>query len=53
MARKPRIEIEGGLYHIITRGVDRREIFHAREDWQRFLSLLTRQKELLPFYLYA
>lgn len=53
MARKPRIETEGGLYHIITRGVDRRDIFHSPEDRQRFISLLTRQKELLPFYLYA
>lgn len=53
MARKPRLEIEGGLYHIITRGVDRRDIFHSHEDRQKFISLLTRQKELLPFYLYA
>jgi hypothetical protein len=27
MARKPRLEVEGGLYHLITRGVDRREFF--------------------------
>jgi putative transposase len=53
MARKPRLEVEGGLYHLITRGVDRRDIFHAPEDHLKFLSLLEAQKEKLPFYLYA
>ena len=27
MARRPRFEVEGGLYHIITRGVDRQDYF--------------------------
>jgi putative transposase len=53
MARKPRLEVEGGLYHIITRGVDRRDIFHSAEDHQKFLSLLSAQKGKLPFFLYA
>ena len=53
MARKPRIEVEGGLYHLITRGVDRRDIFHSPEDHKKFLSLLAVQKEKLPFFLYA
>ena len=53
MARRPRIEVEGGLYHIITRGVDRQDIFHSPEDHRKFLALLSIQKEKLPFYLYA
>jgi putative transposase len=53
MARKPRLEVEGGLYHLITRGVDRRDIFHAPEDHQKFLALLAAQKSKLPFFLYA
>src|SRR5215831_11710203 len=53
MARKPRLEVEGGLYHLITRGVDRRDIFHTPEDYRKFLSLLASQKEKLPFFLYA
>ncbi len=53
MARKPRLEVEGGLYHVITRGVDRRDIFHSPEDHQKFLALLATQKEKLSFYLYA
>ena len=36
MARKPRLEVEGGPYHLITRGVDRRDIFHSPEDHQKF-----------------
>jgi REP element-mobilizing transposase RayT len=53
MARKPRLEVEGGLYHLITRGVDRRDIFHSPEDHKKFLALLAVQKEKLPFFLYA
>ena len=51
MARKPRIEIEGGLYHVIFRGNDRQAIFHSDEDHTKFLSLLTAAKERLPFLL--
>ena len=29
MARKGRAEVEGGLYHVITRGNNRRQIFHS------------------------
>ena len=53
MARKARIEVEGGLYHVITRGNDRRDIFHCEQDHQKFLALLRTQKERLPFFLYA
>ena len=53
MARKPRLEVEGGLYHLITRGVDRRDIFHSPEDYEKFLALVAVQKGKLPFYLYA
>ena len=53
MARKPRLEVEGGLYHLITRGVDRQNIFHDPRDFLKFLTLLSVQKEKLPFYLYA
>src|SRR4051794_25898000 len=53
MARKPRLEIEGGLYHIITRGVDRQDIFHSPGDYEKFFTLLSGQKGRLPFYLYA
>jgi REP element-mobilizing transposase RayT len=53
MARKPRIEIAGGLYHIITRGNNRKRIFRSPDDYLKFLALLESQKAKRPFYLYA
>lgn len=53
MARKPRIEIPGGLYHIITRGNNRRRKFRSHDDYLKFLLFLESQKAKRPFYLYA
>ena len=53
MARKVRIELPGGLYHVITRGNNRRRIFDSPADYDKFLSLLSAQKTKLPFFLYA
>jgi len=53
MARKLRIGVEGGLYHVITQGNDRQDIFHSPADRLKFLSLLAKQEERLPFYLYC
>jgi REP element-mobilizing transposase RayT len=53
MARKLRLEVEGGLYHVITRGNDRQDIFHCDEDFQKFIALIAGQKEKVPFFLYA
>ena len=38
---------------MITRGNNRRRIFDAPDDYQKFLSLLEIQKNRLPFFLYA
>ena len=53
MPRKPRIEIGGGLYHVISRGNNRRKIFRSHDDYLRFTSIVAQQKAKLPFYLYA
>ena len=53
VARKPRIEIAGGLYHLITRGNNRKRIFQSPDDHLKFLRLLERQKAKQPFYVYA
>lgn len=53
MARKLRVEVEGGLYHVITRGNDRQDIFHSADDFLKFLTLLVKQKARSPFFLYA
>lgn len=53
MPRKARAEVEGGLYHVITRGNNRQRIFNSPPDYEKFLSLLAVQKINLPFFLYA
>jgi len=53
MARKPRIEIGGALYHVISRGNNRRRIFRSDADYLRFTDIVALQKSKLPFYLYA
>lgn len=53
MARKCRLEVEGGLYHIMTRGNNRQRIFGDDYDYQKILKLVADAKTKLPFYLYA
>lgn len=53
MARRLRVEVEGGLYHVITRGNDQQDVFHSGEDHLKFLSLIANQKERTKFFLYA
>jgi hypothetical protein len=40
MARKGRVEVAGGLHHVITRGNNRRRIFNSPADYEKFLALL-------------
>ncbi len=53
MARKPRIEFEGALYHVITRGNQKQQIFRGREDYERYLKILGDYKMWYDFALYA
>jgi len=38
MPRHRRLKIEGGIYHVITRGIERKEIFKDDNDRKEFLS---------------
>ncbi len=40
MARALRIEYPGAVYHVTSRGNERRVIFHDEEDYEQFLRLL-------------
>jgi len=53
MARKPRIEYEGALYHVITRGNQRQRVFKDVEDHQRYLKILADYKVRYEYVLYA
>ena len=53
MARKPRIQFEGAFYHVITRGNQRQKVFRDNEDFQKYLDILSRYKDLYKYLLYA
>jgi len=53
MARKPRIEYPGALYHVISRGNQRQSIFLEEKDYQKYLWKLSEYKERYHFLLYA
>src|SRR3989339_1457728 len=38
MPRQPRIDIEGHLYHVIARGIERGKIFRDTMDYEDFLT---------------
>jgi len=39
MARPPRIEYSGAFYHVINRGIERRQLFGVDEDYEFFLKI--------------
>lgn len=53
MARKPRIEYPGALYHVITRGNNREDIFLDDADRRRFLDKLAEYRKRYDFVVYA
>jgi putative transposase len=53
MARKPRVEFPGGLYHVFSRGNRKERIFEDDVDRGRFLEKLRKYKEKYDFVLYA
>lgn len=53
MARKPRIEFPGALYHVINRGNKRENIFLNDGDMKQFLDKLSEYKKRYEFLLYA
>ena len=53
MGRPPRIHFPGAVFHVMSRGVDGRQIFNAPEDFDAFLSILAWVQKRKPFALYA
>jgi len=53
MARKPRIEFEGAFYHVITRGNQRQKIFKDKDDFLKYLEILSNYKTRYKYFLYA
>ncbi|MBV8214127.1 MAG: transposase [Verrucomicrobia bacterium] len=42
MARPTRLDIEGGWYHVVNRGIERRTIFRGASSYQHFVGLLSK-----------
>jgi len=53
MARKSRIEFEGGFYHIITRGNQGQKVFLEEKDFLKYLEFLSDYKDRYGFWVYA
>lgn len=53
MPRSRRIQFPGGLYHVTTRGNEKKNIFRNDEDRRRYLATLARYKKELSFNLYC
>ena len=47
MARPPRLELPGGLYHVTSGGNARNAIFHGKADHERFREQLDSQLNAL------
>ncbi|MFP4466719.1 MAG: transposase [Candidatus Goldiibacteriota bacterium] len=53
MARVPRLEFEGAVYHVFTRGNQKQIIYRDDYDRKKFLAILRKAKEKYDFLLYA
>jgi len=53
LGRNPRIEYDGGIYHVISRGNNREYIFKESLDKQFFIDQLKEQKNPLGFKLFG
>ena len=53
MPRISRGLADGEIYHIINRGNRRAEVFHEREDYEKFITLLQEAKKISNVKIYA
>ena len=53
MARPPRIEVPGGVFHVVARGNERRPVFRDDADRERYLGRLAHYREKFEFAVLA
>jgi putative transposase len=53
MARPYRLQAENCLYHVMSRGDDRKRIYRMPSDYNKFMKYVVKAKERYLFYLYA
>ncbi len=52
MPRKPRQPSPSGVYHFITRGVNKKKLFHGQEDYKSYLRLLKEYRDKFNVQIY-
>lgn len=52
MPRTARIAPKDFVYHVLTRGNNKQDIFHDREDYEKYIDILQKYKEKYKFRLY-
>ena len=53
MARALRIEYEGAFYHVTSLGNERKRIFFAKSDYQKFKSYLEEAEKKFGYHLHS
>ncbi|MBP1924324.1 REP element-mobilizing transposase RayT [Sedimentibacter acidaminivorans] len=53
MGRKPRIQFEGGVYHIVQRGNNKEYIFKNDDVKKQLLNIIVESKEIMRFEIYG
>ena len=53
MGRRPRVQSETGIYHVILKGLDGRSLFYNGEDRDVFMDKLRRAQEIGGLEVYA
>ncbi len=53
MPRRPRLDVEGTLHHVMVRGIERCTIFRDDKDRERFMGRLEKQAESTGTKVYA
>lgn len=53
MSRKTRIELKNALYHVITRGNQKQNVFQDDADFSKYLTILSAYKERYVFILHS
>ena len=53
MARPLRIEFENAFYHVLNRGLEKREIFKDEKDYEAFLKILETLHQRFHFKIHA
>ncbi len=53
MSRPPRVEVAGGIYHVIARGNERRDVFRDDEDRRLYLGRLAECRDRYEFGVLA